>query len=113
MSDLTRFSTLLYQVMGRLDHLQKSVDSLRRPAAVDKEYLNLEQAASFICRSKKTVYGLVNSGSIPHSKTGKRLVFNRQELKDWIEASRRKTVQEELASAEQEMISRKTPRLTK
>ncbi len=56
----------------------------------------IELAVKITGKAKPTIYGLVHSRSIPHSKQGKRLYFSRKELLDWLRAGKRKT-QSELA----------------
>lgn len=43
---------------------------------------------------KKTIYNLVNKRAIPHSKKGKRLYFDEQELLGWIKSGKRRTKEE-------------------
>ncbi len=56
----------------------------------------IDLAVEITGKAKPTIYGLVHSRSIPHSKQGKRLYFSRKELLDWLRAGKRKT-QSELA----------------
>ncbi len=38
-----------------------------------------------------TIYGWVRSGLIPYYKKGKKLIFKRREIEDWLNAGRQKT----------------------
>jgi excisionase family DNA binding protein len=59
-----------------------------------KPPLTVSQAADFVCMAVPTIYGKVSRGEIPCYKRGKRLYFNEDELRQWIEAGRRKTTNE-------------------
>ncbi len=50
--------------------------------------------------AKATIYSLVSSRKIPHSKRGKRLYFSRRELIEWITNGKRKTQAEITLEAE-------------
>ena len=41
-----------------------------------------------------TIYGWVRSGLIPYYKKGKKLIFKRSEIEDWLNAGRQKTDEE-------------------
>lgn len=51
--------------------------------------------------SKGTVYKKVSKGLIPHSKNGKRLIFDLQVIDEWLLANRTKTAAEIEREAEQ------------
>ncbi len=50
--------------------------------------------------ARPTIYGLVSSRKIPHSKPGKKLYFSRRELNEWIANGKRKTQAEIAIEAE-------------
>jgi len=68
--------------------------------------LTIQEAGSLIHLATPTIYGLVHSGSIPHSKKGRRLYFSEKELLDWIKSGRRKTRAEVEAEAN-EFVNKK------
>lgn len=56
---------------------------------MNDEYLNVQQAAAFLKRSRGNIYNLVSAGKLPHFKPGgKSVLFRRAELEQWIENSR-------------------------
>lgn len=65
-------------------HLGKNFD---KPMSVDEasEYLNI---------AKGTIYGLTSKRLIPHFKRGKKLVFLKADLDQWLLSQRMKTVDE-------------------
>ncbi len=60
----------------------------------------IELAVKITGKAKPTIYGLVHSRSIPHSKQGKQLYFSRKELLEWIHSGKRKTASEISRNAE-------------
>lgn len=54
----------------------------------------IELAIEITGLAKPTIYSLVSTRKIPHSKQGKRLYFSRRELLEWLAAGKRKTQSE-------------------
>lgn len=61
---------------------------------VESAPLSVQEAAKFVNLAVPTIYGLVSRREIPFSKKGKRLYFLKEELAEWIQTGRRKTVAE-------------------
>lgn len=53
----------------------------------DEGFLNAAGAAEYLDVSRKAVYALVARGSLPHHKPAGRLLFDRRELRAWVERS--------------------------
>jgi len=51
-------------------------------------WLTVEEAAEYLRWSKNRVYKHVGKDGIPHRKHGRRLLFHRQELDEWLEGYR-------------------------
>jgi len=51
----------------------------------------IELAIELTGLAKPTIYSLVSTRKIPHSKPSKRLYFSRRELLEWLAAGKRKT----------------------
>jgi excisionase family DNA binding protein len=49
-------------------------------------YLDVAGAAEFLACPKCRIYALVSAGRIPHARDGSRLLCDRQELRDYVEA---------------------------
>lgn len=62
----------------------------------EDEIGGIELAIEVTRLAKPTIYSLVSTRKIPHSKRGKKLYFSRRELKEWVKEGRRKT-QDEIA----------------
>ncbi len=72
-------------IIPRLAEHQKNCDT-RKP----KENLSLTEAVDFLTElgvsiTRSTLYNLTFSGRIPYRKIGRRNVFSRQELLQWVE----------------------------
>ena len=78
-------------IMEQLDCLERKLDKLikEREAgkAVDSEdeLLTVQNATAFLRISPSTLYQLTSRHEIPFMKKGKRLYFNKEELRRWIE----------------------------
>jgi excisionase family DNA binding protein len=57
---------------------------LSTAANEDSPWLNTDSAADYLDLPKQRLYKLTAHGAIPHYKQDGRLLFNRQELDDWI-----------------------------
>lgn len=55
------------------------------PASLPQpEVLTADEVAAFLRVDRKTVYDAVGRGEMPHRRVGKRLVFSRTALLDWL-----------------------------
>ncbi len=88
--------------------IPKLADFRRKNEAVETDALTLEQAVTFITEqgiptTRSTLYNLVYKDSIPYRKVGRRTIFSRRELTEWLEsrtqrpASRRSEAAERIA----------------
>ena len=62
--------------------------------------IGIDAAAGYLDRSKAALYALIHRGEIPHSKIGGKVVFNTDELDNWISSKRKLTKAELKADAE-------------
>lgn len=60
----------------------------------DNPNVGIEWVCEFTGRARQTIYGWANKRIIPHTKKGRRLSFDKNEIKDWWNDGRRKTVHE-------------------
>ncbi len=49
-------------------------------------WLDVENAAAHLACPKSRLYALVSARRIPHHRDGSRLLFNRAELDEWVQA---------------------------
>jgi excisionase family DNA binding protein len=68
----------------QLDALARRVaDLLERDH--DHGFLDVDGAAAFLGLSRKAIYRLVERHQLPHYRAGGRLLFDRVELRAWVE----------------------------
>ena len=48
-------------------------------------FLDVAGAAEYLSTTRKSVYHLVECGRLPHHRAGGRLLFDRSELRAWVE----------------------------
>ncbi|HEY3961523.1 MAG TPA: helix-turn-helix domain-containing protein [Gaiellaceae bacterium] len=51
----------------------------------DDGFLDVPGAAEYLCSTPKAVYHLVERRRLPHRRAGGRLLFDRAELRAWVE----------------------------
>ena len=52
------------------------------------EVLNVEQVADLLGLGRNTVYEAANRGEIPHRRIGRRLIFSRSAVMEWLQGKR-------------------------
>jgi excisionase family DNA binding protein len=52
--------------------------------ALSDEVLSAEQVAELLHVDVKTLYGYVNRGQLPHRRIGRRIIFGRRAILDWL-----------------------------
>lgn len=55
-------------------------------APAQAEVMNADDVAAFLGVDRKTVYDYANRGAIPHQRLGKRLLFSRSAIVQWLGA---------------------------
>jgi len=60
------------------------------------ENIDIYRLADYLSVNVKTVYNWVESNLIPHKKHGNVLIFNKHDIDEWIEGSRKKVFKEDL-----------------
>ncbi len=78
------------------DSLYKEISSLKSLIREsNSEYIGVEETAKLLGFKKSYLYQLIHKNLIPHYKpNGKKVLFDKFELKEWISKSRVKTVNE-------------------
>ncbi len=59
-----------------------------------KEILNVAEAAALTGLARQTLYGMTSQRTIPFFKRGKRILFKRSELEQWLLENRQQTIAE-------------------
>lgn len=70
---------LLLQKIERLENL---IQAKQSPEVLEYERLNIDEASKLTGYSKSAIY----KGFLPHYRMGKKLIFLRKELIEWMEA---------------------------
>jgi len=82
------------QLFEKVERIEMLMARLEPKEPDENEILNIEEAAEFLKVSVGALYTKVSRQEIPYSKPGKRLYFNRIDLKEWIRLGKRKTLTE-------------------
>ena len=77
------------------DILREGNDCLSHAADI----LDVKQAAAFLKSKITTLYEKTSTKTIPHFKKGNKLYFRRQELEEWIQKGKVKTMDDVQAEA--------------
>jgi excisionase family DNA binding protein len=68
---------------------QTGVEQFRQESGKENEILNVDQAAMFLHIAKQTLYTLTCKRRIPFYKNGKKILFKRHELQEWMDNGRK------------------------
>lgn len=98
--DLTVTNLTLEDITQAIRNELETFFSDKEETKTEDEISGIELAVKITGLAKATIYGLVSTRKIPHSKKGKKLYFSRKELTTWIEGGKRKTNAEIAAGAE-------------
>jgi excisionase family DNA binding protein len=55
-----------------------------QPQVKNGDILDVDEAAILLKVSRKTIYNRVEAGTLPHARVGRKLLFSRQKLHQWI-----------------------------
>lgn len=82
-------------ILNEVENIKTLVKESKRPELKkEKTPIGIDEACKLIGKAKPTVYTLVRKRIIPSYKNGKKLYFFKDELLEWIESGRRKTLDE-------------------
>lgn len=68
--------------------------SRRDTASEIREILNVNEAAELTGLARQTLYGMTSQRKIPFFKRGKRILFKRSELEQWLLENRKQPISE-------------------
>lgn len=89
------------QLSQRLESIERLLTQKQaEPHLKADELFTIQQAADLLHLSVFTIYGLVSRSEIPSMKRGKRLYFSKDELTDWVKATRKKTASDAAKEAD-------------
>lgn len=82
------------RLFEKVERIELILEKFEPNQEMENELLNIKEAAEFLKVSVAAIYTKVSRQEIPFSKPGKRLYFNRTELKEWVRLGKRKTISE-------------------
>lgn len=74
----------------RLDRIEKLLQNIyatkdtKNVGVIIPEIMNVKEVATYLSVTPSAIYKYTSSKEIPHSKRGKRLYFNREEINAWV-----------------------------
>jgi excisionase family DNA binding protein len=68
----------------QLQELKNQLDRIEKGLVVQKKFLSLDEASTYLNLSKSHIYKLTAKAKIPHFKQSKKLYFDRHQLDNWV-----------------------------
>lgn len=84
-TEMADIKELLSLVLERLDKIEKTEDHVIG---------DVHECAGWIKKSPSTIYKLVSQREIPHIKSGKKVLFNKEDILNWLSSGARSTITE-------------------
>lgn len=78
------------EILNQLGQIKYRLDSLSNEEE-KPELIDIQEAAKLLQIAVPTLYNKVSKREVPHLKKGKRLLFHRSELLEYLNSGRRKT----------------------
>ncbi len=72
--------------LDRIEYILGQISNSKESSSDPDELLTLEEAAAFIKTPKKTIYQYTSQRVIPYIKSGRRLLFRKADLNNWLDA---------------------------
>lgn len=91
------------QLFEKIEGIETLLKELQPKDESENELMTIQEAAEFLKVTVPALYAKVSRNDIPVNKPGRRLYFNKNELKKWVAAARKKTVIEIKQEADQHM----------
>lgn len=92
-NEVAKQGVILEQIQTLLNQL------VNLPQEAKEEYLNIDEASTFLSVAKATLYVKVSRREVPSIRKGKRLYFSKLDLIEYLNSGKRKTKEELQASA--------------
>jgi len=98
-------------IVGELTEIKRMIE-YQNPKPPEKRVpIEIDDACHLVKKARSTIYALVSRGELPAYKRGKRLYFYEDELINWIEEGKKKTIQDIRSEMELTMANPKRKRL--
>jgi excisionase family DNA binding protein len=69
-------------------------ESIQTKVKQSPEYLTVQELSEMINLAVPSIYGMVHRKQIPYVKRGKKLIFEKSQIEEWLKNGRHKTKQE-------------------
>ncbi len=96
--DMITFENLpqsVQKLFDKVESIEKLIieQSVNQPDP-EKDLLTVDEAAEFLNLAKPTIYGLLHRKELPNMKRGKKVYFSKKDLIDYLQAGRRKSMEQ-------------------
>ena len=90
----SKIEGILQRIERKIDSLQKQVDELKPQVSSDAAWLTIKELSEYIPTnpSESTIRRMVRAQVIPYSRAGKRLLFQKSDIDNWLLNSKSKSV---------------------
>ncbi len=78
---------IINERLERIENLLQNIYATKDTKSVGviiPEIMNVKEVAAYLSITPSAFYKYTSTREIPHSKRGKRLYFNREEINDWV-----------------------------
>lgn len=82
------------------EECQRAMDAKQSIAPETDDFLSIEKVSEFLQIPIATLYDYTHKKKIPFSKVGRKLLFSKKELLEWMKSNRKRTKQEMEIEAE-------------
>jgi excisionase family DNA binding protein len=90
-NEMPQMLELIYsEILQLKEELRAQKQLAEKPKDDADQYLTIEQVAEFLNLKTPTIYTKVYKREIPYHKTGRKLMFSKRELTNWILSSGKK-----------------------
>lgn len=93
MSHTLPIEATMAEILARLTEIQQQLNLNSTAKTIDAP-MSIKEAAAFLGYSVSTMYSFTRNFDIPFSKKGRKILFNREELLEWVASYRKKTINE-------------------
>ncbi|HVD99519.1 MAG TPA: helix-turn-helix domain-containing protein [Cytophagaceae bacterium] len=85
----------LDQLEGMVERVVRKVISEEKngSSSIKDEILDIRQAAEYLHIPFRSIYNLTYKRLIPHFKKGKRVLFNKESLNEWVKSGKKETIE--------------------
>lgn len=102
---INRLESLLVDINNKL-----TVPGGNAPSYPSDKKFDIKELKEYINTPINSIYGMVSRGEIPVSKVGRRLLFDKRKIDQWLEDNRKKTTAEIEAAADDFLVSKRKNR---